>query len=79
MLNHKDFYESYNRFSAWKKENSEHAVCYFQIVDLKNGVQVEKWKLMYSDKTPEHDIFLVEIYPHGNGFQLYKMYDPFVS
>jgi len=66
----KDFYSSQEIFREWRHKNLNICSCYYQVTDFKSGIIIEKWRILANDI---EEVILVEIYPDGNGFQIYNM------
>jgi hypothetical protein len=64
-----DFNKSMEMFSKWRSEKYEHSNCMFQVIN--NNVCVEKW--LSGSPYGSSKVYIVEIYPDGNGFQIYEM------
>ena len=64
-----DFSKSMDMFSKWRSEKYLYNKCMFQVIE--NNVCFEKWLSVGSED--KSIFYIVEIYPDGNGFQIYEM------
>ena len=71
MMESKAFYKSQERFNNWRTEKYHSSKCVYQNIDLQQGIWIEKW-ISY-DNNQESIVYLVDIYPHANGFDVYTL------